>query len=218
MTVQNNTIASNSNLSNHWLWHLQNDPKVPVKTRLFWKPYGHPKDEFADNGHRPHEIYVREARRLDGRLMLTEHDSLPAPDADSPARHADAIAFTDWFMDSHAVTEEKQRGSLHEGKLMLHAETWPGQIPWRSLLPRDLDNLVVPVCLSSTHVAWGAIRLEPLWMQTGEAAGWATALALRSDKEPGTLKPKSLVSILRANGFVTDFYDPAQRKKFPPLE
>ena len=90
--------------------------------------------------------------------------------------------------------------------MMLHAETWPGQIPYRCLLPRDLDNLLVPVCLSSSHVAWGAIRLEPTWMQTGEAAGYAAALAIHRRLDPATIDSAKLVAVLQANGFLIDFY------------
>jgi hypothetical protein len=90
---------------------------------------------------------------------------------------------------------------------MLHAETWPGQIPYRCLLPRDLDNLLVPVCLSTTHVAWGAVRLEPTWMQTGEAAGYAAALAIQEKREPATIDVTKLVATLEANGFLIDFHE-----------
>ncbi len=192
----------------HWkaamglLWFLQHDPSVPEKKRQFWMRHGLPKDEFVDNGHRPYEIYVREARRLEGRYMLTQHDIMPVAGTIRPPAHADAIAMTDWYMDSHAVTKGKVRGSLDEGKMMLHAETWPGQIPYRCLLPKDLDNVLVPVCLAATHVAWGAIRLEPTWMQTGEAAGYAAALS----DQPGKLDGKDLRQRLEAAGFLINFY------------
>jgi len=197
----------------HWnatiakLYFMQNDPSVPEDDRAYWKRYGLPKDEFRDNGHRPYEIYVREARRLNGRYVLTQHDVQPVAGTTLPPKHHDAIAMTDWYMDSHAVTPGGVRGSLDEGKMMLHAETWPGQIPYRCLLPRDLDNLLVPVCLSSTHVAWGAIRLEPTWMQTGEAAGYAAAIAIPRGLDPATIDFAKLVAVLQANGFLIDFYE-----------
>ena len=131
----------------HWeatmglLYFLQNDPSVSVKRRTFWRQYGLAKDEFVDNNHRPYEIYVREARRLEGHYILTEHDLSPVAKTLRPPVHQDAIAITDWYMDSHAVTLGGVRGSLDEGKMMLHAETWPGQIPWRCLLPKGVDNL-----------------------------------------------------------------------------
>ena len=196
----------------HWnatiakLYFLQNDPSVSEGARAYWKKYGLPKDEFSDNGHRPYENYVREGRCLDGRYVLTQHDVMPVSGTTLPPKHRDAIAMTDWYMDSHAVTAGGVPDSLDEGKMMLHAEAWPGQIPYRCLLPRDLDNLLVPVCLSSSHVAWGAIRLEPTWMQTGEAAGYAAALAIHRRLDPATIDSAKLVAVLQANGFLIDFY------------
>ena len=202
----------------HWnatmslLWFLQHDPSIREQMREYWRRYGLPRDEFRDNGHRPYEIYVREARRLRGRYILTQHDIMPVPGTTLPPKHCDAIAMTDWYMDSHAVTKGGVRGSLDEGKMMLHAETWPGQIPYRCLLPPDLDNLLVPVCLSTTHVAWGAVRLEPTWMQTGEAAGYAASLAIQEKREPATIDVTKLVATLEANGFLIDFHEQANRR------
>jgi hypothetical protein len=94
---------------------------------------------------------------------------------------------------------------MEEGKMMLHQETFPAQIPWRALLPRDLDNLVVPVCLSSTHVAWGAIRLEPTWMQIAESAAWAVVLAKRDNIPPARLDPEKLLRTVANARIMTTF-------------
>ena len=195
----------------HWeaamalLYFLQHDDSVPPATRGYWRKYGLAKDEFSDHQHRPYEIYVRESRRLQGRFTLAQHHLMPMPHTDRPPPIDDAIAMTDWYMDSHAVTPGKIDGSLDEGKMMLHAETWPGQISWRCLLPREVDNLLVPVCLSASHVAWGAIRLEPTWMQTGEAAGFAAALARQLGTTPGQLDPDELQRLLIQNDFLICF-------------
>lgn len=90
---------------------------------------------------------------------------------------------------------------------MLHAETWPGQIPWRCLLPKEVDNLLVPVCFSSTHVAWGAIRLEPTWMQTGEAAGFAAAMAKERGVPLAELDADDLVRRLAREQFMLGFFN-----------
>lgn len=196
----------------HWkaamalLYFLQHDDSVPAEQREYWRPFGLARDEFADNGHRPYEMYIREARRLEGRYMLTQHDLMPDPATGRPPSCKDSVAITDWYMDSHAVTSGSVDGSMAEGKMMLHAETWPSQIPWRCLLPKDVDNLVVPVCLSATHVAWGAIRLEPTWMQTGEAAGVAIALAKEENLPPGKLAAERLTKELSRLHFETSFY------------
>jgi hypothetical protein len=183
----------------HWsatmglLWFLQHDESVSAERREFWRRYGLAKDEFPDNGHRPHEIYVREARRLAGRYILTQHDAMLAPGSSRAPVHTDSIAISEWYMDTHACTTNRVAGSLDEGKMMLHAETWPGQVPYRALLPREVDNLLVPVCLGSTHVAWGGLRLEPTWMQIGEAAGLAAAMTVKQGTAPAKLNADQLV-------------------------
>ena len=96
-------------------------------------------------------------------------------------------------MDSHACTTEQRPGFHYDGKLILTEESRPAQIPYRALLPQGVDNLLVPVCLSATHVAWGAVRLEPVWMQTGEAAGLAAALSKQQRTAPAQLAPDRLL-------------------------
>ena len=81
------------------------------------------------------------------------------------------------------------------------------QIPYRALLPQGVDNLLVPVCLSSTHIAWGAIRLEPVWMQTGEAAGWAAALSKQHHTVPGKLAADLLVRKLVEKRQLVSFFN-----------
>jgi hypothetical protein len=211
--VEGDWSTRQSVMDDHWhatlslLYFLQHDPSVPPAAQTFWRQYGLPRDEFADNGHRPYEIYVREARRLAGRATLTQHDVMPAPGLLRPPIHSDAIAATDWYLDCHAVTRGRVRGSLEEGKMMLHAQSWPGQIPWRSLLPETTDNLLVPVCLSASHVAWGAIRLEATWMQLGEVAGAAAALAQRENKAPAALNPDLLQRVLARDRMLLTFFN-----------
>lgn len=200
-------------MDRHWnatmglLYFLKNDPSVSEERRKFFGAYGLAKDEYADNGHRPHEFYVREARRLKGRYVITQHDLMLKADADRAPVHTDSIAFAEWYMDTHACTPGKIGNSLDEGKMMLHHETFPAQIPYRSLLPVELDNLVVPVCLSATHVAWGSIRLEPIWMQVGESAGYACALAKELKSTPGQISPTRLVRHMAGRQSMISFFN-----------
>lgn len=200
-------------MDQHWqatqglLYYLQNDPAVPEERRRFFSAYGLARDEFGDHGHRPLEFYVREGRRLNGRSVITQHDLMLAPGAHRAPLHTDSIAFAEWYMDTHACTEGKTEGSLDEGKMMLHHETFPAQIPYRALLPVEVDNLLVPICLSATHVAWGAIRLEPAWMQIGESAGFACAQAKREGKSPADLDASKLVLTLAQRRSMTTFFN-----------
>ncbi len=200
-------------MDEHWeatlglLYFLQNDPTVPEVVRRAWLEYGLAKDEFADNGHRPYEMYVREARRITGRAIYTQHDAMIAPGLLRAPVHADSIAMTEWYMDSHSCTPARIAGVLEEGKAMLHQETFPGQVPYRCLLPQGVNNLLVPVCLSATHVAWGTVRLEPVFMQTGESAGHAAALAKRTAATPADIDPELLIRKLAASRSTISFFN-----------
>ncbi|HWA99053.1 MAG TPA: FAD-dependent oxidoreductase, partial [Pirellulales bacterium] len=165
------------------------------------------KDEFADNGHVPYEMYVREARRIVGRHVFNEQDNSLAEGFARTPVHADSVAVTDWYMDSHACTTDSRPNYHYDGKLILTEESRPAQIPYRALLPQELDNLLVPVCLSATHIAWGAVRLEPVWMQTGEAAGVAAGLAKREGTTPGELDADLLVRTLAERRHLVSFFN-----------
>lgn len=197
----------------HWeaalalLWFKQHDPSVSAEERQRWREYGLAGDEFADHGHRPYEIYLREGRRLRGRTVLTEADTTPADGIARPPLHADSIAFTEWYIDSHACTRRRVGGSLEEGKVMLHQETFPGQVPLRALLPEGVDNLVVPVNLSATHVAWNTVRLEPTWMHIAEAAAFAAVQAWRGGSPVASIDWGELRQTLAWRGVMLAFFN-----------
>ncbi|MBM3889126.1 MAG: FAD-dependent oxidoreductase, partial [Verrucomicrobia bacterium] len=200
-------IARHLNFGLGLMYFLQNDESVPPKQREKFREWGLPKDEFADNNHVPYEMYVREARRIVGRHVYTEHDNSLAPGLGRTPVHPDSIAVTDWYMDSHACTTDSRPGFHYDGKLILTEESRPGQIPYRSLLPQGVDNLLVPVCLSATHIAWGAVRLEPVWTQTGEAAGFAAALARKQKTTPAKLDPDLLLRTLVERRQMVSFFN-----------
>jgi NADPH-dependent 2,4-dienoyl-CoA reductase/sulfur reductase-like enzyme len=189
------------------MYFLQNDESVSEAKRAEFRKWGLAKDEFTDNDNVPYEMYVREARRIVGRHVYTEHDNSIAPGLGRTPIYADSIAVTDWYMDSHSCTTDSRPGYRYDGKLILTEESRPGQIPYRSLLPQGVDNLVVPVCLSATHIAWGAVRLEPVWMQTGEAAGLAIALAKKERKTLAELDPDLLVQTLAEKRHLVSFFN-----------
>ena len=200
-------------MDEHWeatlglLYFLQNDPSVPETVRRAWLDFGLAKDDFADNDHRPYEMYIREARRIVGRAVFTEHDATLAPGLLRAPMHADSVAMTEWYLDTHSCTTARVHGGLDEGKMMLEQETFPGEIPYRCLLPLGVDNLLVPVCLSATHVAWGTVRLEPVFMQTGEAAGLAAALAVKNKTTPAQIDPDQLVRALCERRSMVAFFN-----------
>ncbi|WP_395737851.1 FAD-dependent oxidoreductase [Prosthecobacter sp.] len=197
----------------HWsatmalLYFLQNDPSVDPARQKSWRDYGLAKDEFTDNAHRPYEFYIREARRITGRYIFTQHDAMLAPGLDHAPLHSDSIATTEWYLDTHACTPRHIPGALEEGKMMLDVETFPGQVPYRAILPQGIDNLLVPVCLSSTHVAWGTIRLEPTWMNIAESAAHAAALSIQQNIPPAQLSPDLLLRKLVSQHIMVSFFN-----------
>jgi hypothetical protein len=200
-------IARHRNFALGLIWFLQNDESVSAGSREGFRQWGLPKDEFPDHDHIPYEMYVREARRITARHVFSERDNSPAPGLARPPIFPDSIAVTDWYMDSHSCTTASHPGFRYDGKLILTEESRPAQIPYRSLLPRGVDNLLVPVCLGATHIAWGAVRLEPVWMQTGEAAGFAAALARKNHTTPAALDPSTLIRTLADRRQLVTFFN-----------
>jgi hypothetical protein len=190
-----------------FIYFLQHDEEVPEDFRREASRWGLAKDEFVDNGSFPYEMYVREARRITGRHVFTEHDATFAPGIHRAPVHHDSIAFTEHPMDSHSVSMESVAGSRRDGKVLLSALTRPGQVPYRCLLPQDVDNLLVPVCLSASHIGWGAIRLDPAFMHIGESAGYAAALSVEGSVSPAQIDVTSLQHRLVENGVMLSFFN-----------
>jgi len=189
------------------LYFLQNDPSIPGEWRAQWKRFGLPADEFQDTGHLPDEIYVREARRIVGRSIFTENSAKLVPEIGRAPVVSDAIAMAEWYLDSHACTAEKVKDSAWEGEFYLQNQTWPAQVSLGSILPENIDNLVVPVCLSATHVGYGMVRVEPVWMETGEAAAVLIGKALQKNLPPAQVGADELVRELARRGFLLTFFN-----------
>ena len=187
------------------LYFLAHDPDVPPAMRAEMHGWGLCADEFADTGGWPHQLYIREGRRLRGEYHLTQHDLL--------GRRAqyDTVGLGAYNIDIREV----QRVCLpvprfphlvgevfNEGYLSLLVE--PYAIPYRALLPRhgECDNLIVPVCISASHVAFSSVRMEPQYMILGHAAGTAAALAVADGIAVQRVDPVALQRALVAQGQV----------------
>lgn len=160
------------------LWFLQSDPRVPEPIRSEMELYGFCKDEWADNDHWPHYLYIRAARRMQGEIILTEADIIEDVDKE------DVIHVGSHFIDCHHAA----RYATESGHIINEGRIWKVgarfDIPYRAMTPKasECSNLLVPVCASASHVAFCTIRLEPTWMQMGEAAGIAAVMAANADK------------------------------------
>jgi hypothetical protein len=164
------------------LWFMTNDPRMPADVRAAMSQWGLAKDEFKDNGNWPHQIYVREARRMIGAYVMTENELLkkrPTPDS---------VGMGSYGMDSHNIQRyiiipaggtSKDAYVQNEGDIGV-STNGPYQIAYGSIVPKkgQADNLLVPVAISSSHIAYGSIRMEPVFMILGQSAATAAVLAL----------------------------------------
>jgi hypothetical protein len=161
-----------------WYYYIANDERVPADVRNIMSEWGFAKDEFTDNGHFPHQIYVREARRMVGEYVTTEHECLGRR---QPPR---SVGMGSYSLDSHNVRRFVTNDGLvqNEGDIGVHAPK-PYGIDYGSLMPKadECTNLLVPVCLSSSHIAYGSIRMEPVFMLLGQSAGTAAVLSIDDD-------------------------------------
>ena len=189
------------------LHFLQNDEAVPEDLRETAREWGLPKDEFPDNDNFPFQLYVREARRIEGRETFTENDARQAPGLDRAPINDGSIAVAEYPMDSHDCRPVRRPASLAEGHFFLPEITVPSQVPYGTFLPEALDNLLVPVPLSATHVGFGTIRLEPTWFQLGESAGFAAALAAERGVSPADLSMEALQRRLVESGSMLTYFE-----------
>jgi hypothetical protein len=162
------------------LYFLQKDEAVPEKFRGEAQQWGWCRDEFTDTNHLPPQLYVREARRMIGRRVFTQRDSEHASGDARAILHPDSIAMGDYGNNCHGTYHEGPRfGGKHSGEF--YNPVPPYQIPYGTLLPNDVENLLVPTAASSSHVGFCALRLEPIWMSLGQAAGHAAAISIQKN-------------------------------------
>jgi hypothetical protein len=168
-------IAEHIRYTQGLLWTLANHPRVPAKIRDKVREWGLAKDEFADNSNWPYQLYIREARRMIGEYVMTE--------ADIQGRRVseDSVGLGSYGMDSHNCQRyvDADGHARNEGDVQVHGSP-PYGISYQSLVPKSSQctNLLVPVCMSATHTAYGSIRMEPVFMVLGEASGAAAAQAI----------------------------------------
>lgn len=175
------------------MYFLQNDNRVPEEVQEKMKEWGLPKDEFTDNGHWPHQLYIREARRMIGEYVMKEADAL------GKTRVPEPIGMGSYALDAHNAQRYVQSNGFvqNEGDIGVHPDK-PYSIAYKSILPKatECKNLLVPVCLSSSHIAYGSIRMEPVFMILGQSAATAAVLSILHKVSPQKLKYETLKTVL----------------------
>ncbi|MCC6156198.1 MAG: FAD-dependent oxidoreductase, partial [Candidatus Hydrogenedentes bacterium] len=191
------------------LYFLQNDPEVPEADRALARTYGLPKDEFTDTGNFPWCLYVREARRIVGEYTLSERDLMLAPESGRAPVHEDAISAGEFPIDSFPTRryEPGHEDALEGYILMLDKLTQPYQIPYRVMIPKDIDGLIVPVACSATHIAFSSVRLEPTWMSLGQAAGIAAHVSIKRGQSLRSIDVSAIQSMLIEHGQVLSYFE-----------
>jgi len=168
-------IAEHETYQKGWLYFIANDPRVPKDVQQEMQKWGLPKDEYKDSGNWSPQLYIREARRMIGAYVMTENEltkKKPTPDS---------VGMGSYTIDSHNT----QRYITPEGYVQNEGDIGvstggPYEIAYGSLVPKkgQADNLLVPVCVSSSHMAFGSIRMEPVFMILGQSAATAAVMAI----------------------------------------
>jgi len=168
-------IAEHVRYQQGWLYFVANDPRVPADVRRAMSQWGLAKDEFLDNGHWPHQLYIREARRLVGEYVMTEHDCLGKRTPLHP------VGMGSYTLDSHNI----RRYITAEGYVQNEGDIGVGvprpySIDFGCLLPKraECTNLTVSICVGTSHIAFGSVRMEPVFMILGQSAATAAAFAI----------------------------------------
>lgn len=179
------------------MWTLANHPRIPKEVRDEASKWGTTKDEFEREDGWQQQLYIREARRMVSDYVMTQRNCEGLEVAE------DVIGLAAYTMDSHNIQRYVDANGFvqNEGNVEAHGFD-PYPISYKSLIPKkeECNNLIVPVCLSSTHIAFGSIRMEPVFMVLGQSAATAASLAIDSDKSVQDVSYESLKSVLLKNG------------------
>jgi hypothetical protein len=194
-------IREHENYQKGLLYFYATDPRIPDEIQNEMKQWGLAKDEFTDNGNWPHQIYVREARRMIGEFVMTENEVL----GKSPVPHS--IGMGSYTMDSHNTQRyiTPEGFVQNEGDIGVHPHQ-PYQIALGSILPKqeECKNLLVPVTVSSSHIAFGSIRMEPVFMILGQSAALLAGMALEEETPIHQLQYEEIKTKLEAAGQVLE--------------
>jgi hypothetical protein len=187
------------------MWFLANDPRLPERVRNDVNRWGLSKDEFTDSGGWPHQMYVREARRMIGEYVMTQHNCQRRQVVE------DSVGLAAYTMDSHNCQRyvDASGHARNEGDVQVGGFP-PYPIAYRSLVPKESQcvNLFVPVCLSASHIAYGSIRMEPVFMVLGQSAATAACQAIDKGTSVQRVDISALQDRLKSDAQVLEWTGP----------
>jgi len=182
-------------------YFLAHDPRVPKDLQKEVNEWGLARDEYVDSDHWPHQLYVREARRMVGVYVATQKD------LQTDLRKPDVIGMGSYNSDSHNIQRFVNSRGMAENEGDMQVSVKPYQIPFRIILPKkeQASNLLVPVCFSASHVAYSSLRMEPQYMILGHAAGVAAAMAIKNGSAVQDVHVVELQETLKSEAAVFDY-------------
>jgi hypothetical protein len=180
------------------LYFITTDPRVPEPIQSELRKWGLCADEFIDTNHWPHQLYVREARRMIGDFVMTQRD------IQTELTKPDVIGMGSYNSDSHNVQRYVEADGAVQNEGNMEVAVKPYEIPYRVMLPKkqEVENLLVPVCMSSSHVTYSTLRMEPVYMIVGHAAGVAARMALDAGVAVQDIDRAGLTKKLKEQGMV----------------
>ncbi len=191
-----------------WLYFIANDPRVPKDVQDAMRKWGLPKDEFTDNGGWSHQLYIREARRMIGAYVMTQNE------LQKTRATPDSVGMGSYGIDSHNIQRYVTPDGFvqNEGDIGVGLKA-PYEIAQGALTPKpgQADNLLVPVACSASHIAYGSIRMEPVFMILGQSSATLAALAIDAAVSVQKVEYAKLRARLLADGQVLEYVKPAKK-------
>ncbi|MCE2617628.1 FAD-dependent oxidoreductase [Phocaeicola oris] len=185
-------------------YFAQNDDKLPQQFKDATREWGMAKDEYLDNEHFPRQVYVREGRRFFGKYFFTAKDAQPVAQGQRPPLHSNSITASHYALDSHA-TRKRESGRVHlDGFLSYPTAVYT--VPYGVIVSKQIDNLLLPVPVSGSHIGFSTLRMEPCWMAMGQAAGVASAISINDQTPVQRINIEKLQSKLVQQGATLIYY------------
>ena len=205
-------VADHRRYQEGLFWTLAHHPRVPEGVRAEFRRLGPALDEFTDNGNWPHQLYIREARRMVSEVVMSQNHCQQRLVVDDP------VGLGAYNMDSHNVRRYVTADGTVRNEGDIQVSVSPYGISFRSICPRqtEVENLLVPVCLSATHIAYGSIRMEPVFMVLGQSAATAAVLAIERGEAIQQVPYDLLRDRLLADEQVLEWTGPQRRSAVVP--
>lgn len=190
-----NIIKQHTLYTKGFFWFMSNDPSVPQELRSEMQQWGYPKDEYTDNNNFTPQLYIRESRRMIGDYVMTQAN------CESRTRVTDGVGLAAYTMDSHNCERLVVNGMVKNEGDVQKGGFGPYPVSYRALIPKESDckNLYVPVCLSASHIAYGSIRMEPVFMVLAQSCATAAAMAIDAHQTVQQVDVPKLQQLLKEN-------------------